>query len=174
MVIRLVVRILLLIPLPDVKTAWYLRSTGRIQGEKCVMHLLQKERTALSEVWLSHFASLFHTEWIRCYSLNSFVFFFEVLKDLVFISVRTSLFFIWPCEKSTKDKNSCELSRHVQIKVTEQKALWSALTWLCLCSLQVISEQRQRGGVFLGVGPLFQLSENRQKLHRFISQYLYN
>ncbi|XP_034093910.1 glycerol-3-phosphate acyltransferase 2, mitochondrial [Gymnodraco acuticeps] len=43
-----------------------------------------------------------------------------------------------------------------------------------LIDLGVISEQRQRGGVFLGVGPLFQLSENRQKLHRFISQYLYN
>uniref|UniRef100_A0A3Q0R6A2 Glycerol-3-phosphate acyltransferase 2, mitochondrial n=1 Tax=Amphilophus citrinellus TaxID=61819 RepID=A0A3Q0R6A2_AMPCI len=28
--------------------------------------------------------------------------------------------------------------------------------------------------VFLTVSPLFQLSENRQKLHRFISQYLYN
>ncbi|KAL3062704.1 hypothetical protein OYC64_002493 [Pagothenia borchgrevinki] len=43
-----------------------------------------------------------------------------------------------------------------------------------LIDLGVISEQRQRGGVFLGVGPLFQLSENRKKLHRFISQYLYN
>uniref|UniRef100_A0A3B4WSN3 Glycerol-3-phosphate acyltransferase 2, mitochondrial n=1 Tax=Seriola lalandi dorsalis TaxID=1841481 RepID=A0A3B4WSN3_SERLL len=44
----------------------------------------------------------------------------------------------------------------------------------CLCSLQVLSEERQKGGVFLGIGSLFQLSENRQKLHRFISQYLYN
>ncbi|KAK5870970.1 hypothetical protein PBY51_003874 [Eleginops maclovinus] len=43
-----------------------------------------------------------------------------------------------------------------------------------LIDLGVISEQRQKGGVFLGVVPLFQLSENRQKLHGFISQYLYN
>ncbi|KAI3372700.1 hypothetical protein L3Q82_023161 [Scortum barcoo] len=43
-----------------------------------------------------------------------------------------------------------------------------------LIDLGVLSEGRQRGGVFLGVSPLFQLSENRQKLHRFISQYLYN
>ncbi|KAF0034075.1 hypothetical protein F2P81_014141 [Scophthalmus maximus] len=39
---------------------------------------------------------------------------------------------------------------------------------------KVLSEERQREGVFLAVSPLFQLSENRQKLHRFITQYLYN
>ncbi|XP_049434269.1 glycerol-3-phosphate acyltransferase 2, mitochondrial isoform X2 [Epinephelus fuscoguttatus] len=43
-----------------------------------------------------------------------------------------------------------------------------------LIDLGVLSEERREGGVFLGVVPLFQLSENRQKLHRFISQYLYN
>ncbi|XP_051279450.1 glycerol-3-phosphate acyltransferase 2, mitochondrial isoform X2 [Dicentrarchus labrax] len=43
-----------------------------------------------------------------------------------------------------------------------------------LIDLGVLSEEHQKGGVFLGVSPLFQLSENRQKLHRFISQYLYN
>ncbi|XP_042344720.1 glycerol-3-phosphate acyltransferase 2, mitochondrial [Plectropomus leopardus] len=43
-----------------------------------------------------------------------------------------------------------------------------------LIDLGVLSEERRKGGVFLGVVPLFQLSENRQKLHRFISQYLYN
>ncbi|XP_040011477.1 glycerol-3-phosphate acyltransferase 2, mitochondrial isoform X2 [Xiphias gladius] len=43
-----------------------------------------------------------------------------------------------------------------------------------LIDLGVLSEQHQMGGVFLGVSPLFQLPENRQKLHRFISQYLYN
>ncbi|XP_070761074.1 glycerol-3-phosphate acyltransferase 2, mitochondrial [Enoplosus armatus] len=43
-----------------------------------------------------------------------------------------------------------------------------------LIDLGVLSEERQKGGVFLGVSSLFQLSENRQKLHRFISQYLYN
>uniref|UniRef100_A0A3Q4HIJ9 Glycerol-3-phosphate acyltransferase 2, mitochondrial n=1 Tax=Neolamprologus brichardi TaxID=32507 RepID=A0A3Q4HIJ9_NEOBR len=51
------------------------------------------------------------------------------------------------------------------------------LTCLCFCSLfsiQVLLEEWQKEGVFLAVSPLFQLSENRQKLHRFISQYLYN
>uniref|UniRef100_UPI0037E72BF9 glycerol-3-phosphate acyltransferase 2, mitochondrial n=1 Tax=Semicossyphus pulcher TaxID=241346 RepID=UPI0037E72BF9 len=43
-----------------------------------------------------------------------------------------------------------------------------------LIDLGVLSEERQEGGVFLGISPLFQLSENRQKLQRFISQYLYN
>ncbi|XP_059194204.1 glycerol-3-phosphate acyltransferase 2, mitochondrial isoform X2 [Centropristis striata] len=43
-----------------------------------------------------------------------------------------------------------------------------------LIDLGVLSEELQKGGVFLGVAPLFQLSENRQKVHRFISQYLYN
>ncbi|KAK9522977.1 hypothetical protein VZT92_019410 [Zoarces viviparus] len=43
-----------------------------------------------------------------------------------------------------------------------------------LIDLGVLSEERQRGGVFLGVGPLFQSSENRRKLQRFISQYLFN
>ncbi|XP_068581670.1 glycerol-3-phosphate acyltransferase 2, mitochondrial [Cebidichthys violaceus] len=43
-----------------------------------------------------------------------------------------------------------------------------------LIDLGVLSEERRRGGVFLGVGPLFQSSENRRKLRRFISQYLFN
>ncbi|XP_024860876.1 glycerol-3-phosphate acyltransferase 2, mitochondrial [Kryptolebias marmoratus] len=43
-----------------------------------------------------------------------------------------------------------------------------------LIDLGVLSEERQTGGNFLGVSPLFQLSENREKLQRFISQYLYN
>ncbi|XP_053181829.1 glycerol-3-phosphate acyltransferase 2, mitochondrial [Scomber japonicus] len=43
-----------------------------------------------------------------------------------------------------------------------------------LIDLGVLLEERQKGGVFLSVSPLFQLSENRQKLHHFISQYLYN
>ncbi|XP_070690554.1 glycerol-3-phosphate acyltransferase 2, mitochondrial [Pempheris klunzingeri] len=43
-----------------------------------------------------------------------------------------------------------------------------------LIDLGVLLEERQKEGVFLGVSPLFQLSENRLKLHRFISQYLYN
>ncbi|XP_037536216.1 glycerol-3-phosphate acyltransferase 2, mitochondrial [Nematolebias whitei] len=43
-----------------------------------------------------------------------------------------------------------------------------------LIDLGVLVEKRQTGGNFLGVSPLFQLSENREKLHRFISQYLYN
>ncbi|KAK2837829.1 hypothetical protein Q5P01_015041 [Channa striata] len=43
-----------------------------------------------------------------------------------------------------------------------------------LIDLGVLSEEPQEEGDFLGVSALFQLSENRQKLHRFISQYLYN
>uniref|UniRef100_A0A3B3CGA8 Glycerol-3-phosphate acyltransferase 2, mitochondrial n=1 Tax=Oryzias melastigma TaxID=30732 RepID=A0A3B3CGA8_ORYME len=43
-----------------------------------------------------------------------------------------------------------------------------------LIDLGVLLEERQTGGVFLGVSPLFQLSENRQKLHYFITQYLYS
>uniref|UniRef100_A0A3Q0R6B5 Glycerol-3-phosphate acyltransferase 2, mitochondrial n=1 Tax=Amphilophus citrinellus TaxID=61819 RepID=A0A3Q0R6B5_AMPCI len=46
---------------------------------------------------------------------------------------------------------------------------------LCVCvCVCVLLEEWQKEGVFLTVSPLFQLSENRQKLHRFISQYLYN
>ncbi|KAM9742932.1 glycerol-3-phosphate acyltransferase 2, mitochondrial isoform 1-T2 [Menidia menidia] len=43
-----------------------------------------------------------------------------------------------------------------------------------LLDLGVLLERRQAGGIFLGVSPLFQPSENRQKLLRFISQYMYN
>uniref|UniRef100_A0A3Q3WHU6 Uncharacterized protein n=1 Tax=Mola mola TaxID=94237 RepID=A0A3Q3WHU6_MOLML len=51
----------------------------------------------------------------------------------------------------------------------------SHLTALRFYLLQVLLEEHQKeGSVFLGVSPLFQLSENRQKLTRFISQYLYN
>ncbi|XP_060928359.1 glycerol-3-phosphate acyltransferase 2, mitochondrial [Limanda limanda] len=41
-----------------------------------------------------------------------------------------------------------------------------------LIDLGVISEERQNDGVFLGVSPLFQSAENRQKLQRFIKQFL--
>lgn len=40
--------------------------------------------------------------------------------------------------------------------------------------IQVLLQTHQTGAIFLGVSPLFQLSENREKLQRFISQYLYN
>ncbi|XP_027889789.1 glycerol-3-phosphate acyltransferase 2, mitochondrial isoform X2 [Xiphophorus couchianus] len=43
-----------------------------------------------------------------------------------------------------------------------------------LIDLGVLLQTRQTGAIFLGVSPLFQLSENREKLQRFISQYLYN
>uniref|UniRef100_A0A3B5QB70 Glycerol-3-phosphate acyltransferase 2, mitochondrial n=1 Tax=Xiphophorus maculatus TaxID=8083 RepID=A0A3B5QB70_XIPMA len=47
--------------------------------------------------------------------------------------------------------------------------------WIYSSSLwQVLLQTRQTGAIFLGVSPLFQLSENREKLQRFISQYLYN
>ncbi|KAM9822773.1 glycerol-3-phosphate acyltransferase 2, mitochondrial [Syngnathus typhle] len=41
-----------------------------------------------------------------------------------------------------------------------------------LIDLGVLMEERWEGGVFLGVTPLFQSTQNRQKLQRFISQYL--
>ncbi|KAF3695601.1 Glycerol-3-phosphate acyltransferase 1, mitochondrial [Channa argus] len=43
-----------------------------------------------------------------------------------------------------------------------------------LIDLGVLSEEPQEEGVFLGLSALFQFSENRQKLHYFISQYIYN
>ncbi|KAL6113945.1 uncharacterized protein ACO6RY_04829 [Pungitius sinensis] len=43
-----------------------------------------------------------------------------------------------------------------------------------LIDLGVLLEERQSGGVSLCVAPLFQSSENRQKLQRFISQFLFN
>ncbi|XP_062237886.1 glycerol-3-phosphate acyltransferase 2, mitochondrial [Platichthys flesus] len=43
-----------------------------------------------------------------------------------------------------------------------------------LIDLGVLSEEHQKDGVFLGVSPLFQSTENRQKLQLFIKQYLYN
>uniref|UniRef100_A0A3Q1I1S4 Glycerol-3-phosphate acyltransferase 2, mitochondrial n=1 Tax=Acanthochromis polyacanthus TaxID=80966 RepID=A0A3Q1I1S4_9TELE len=70
-----------------------------------------------------------------------------------------------------------ECSKDSLTPVKIRKRLCCVLTLLCLCSLcsiQVLSEERHEEGVLLGVSPLFQLSENRQKLHRFISQYLFN
>ncbi|XP_019120061.2 glycerol-3-phosphate acyltransferase 2, mitochondrial [Larimichthys crocea] len=43
-----------------------------------------------------------------------------------------------------------------------------------LIDLGVLLEEHHKEGVFLDVSPLFQLSDNRKKLHRFISHYLYN
>ncbi|XP_070821079.1 glycerol-3-phosphate acyltransferase 2, mitochondrial [Chaetodon trifascialis] len=68
------------------------------------------------------------------------------------------------CDTASKKKQHYE-------SCSEEAALTAVRT---LIDLGVLSEERQKGGVFLGVSPLFQLSENRQKLHRFISQYLYN
>lgn len=121
---------------------------------------------------------------VQCYLTSLFSFFIvEVFLfwKLLLLSLLLSLCFcMWPCARSApqKDKKSSALTHSVHIKVAKlKKALLlrrAALTALCLCPLQVLSEERQKGGVFLGVVPLFQLSENRQKLHRFISQYLYN
>ncbi|XP_029016740.1 glycerol-3-phosphate acyltransferase 2, mitochondrial [Betta splendens] len=68
------------------------------------------------------------------------------------------------CDRANKTK------RHYE-SCSEEAAHTAVRT---LIDLGVLSEERQEGGVFLGVSPLFQLSENRQKLHCFISQYLYN
>ncbi|XP_068616937.1 glycerol-3-phosphate acyltransferase 2, mitochondrial [Brachionichthys hirsutus] len=54
---------------------------------------------------------------------------------------------------------------------SEEAARTAART---LIDLGVLSEARRDGVVFLSVSPLFQLAENRQKLHCFISQYLFN
>ncbi|XP_033828362.1 glycerol-3-phosphate acyltransferase 2, mitochondrial [Periophthalmus magnuspinnatus] len=43
-----------------------------------------------------------------------------------------------------------------------------------LIDLGVLLEKQEKEGVFLSVSSLFHSSENRQKLHRFVSQYLYN
>ncbi|XP_036791996.1 glycerol-3-phosphate acyltransferase 2, mitochondrial isoform X7 [Oncorhynchus mykiss] len=43
-----------------------------------------------------------------------------------------------------------------------------------LTDLGVLVEDQQRGCVFLGVSPLFQQTDNRQKLHSFVSQFLYD
>lgn len=43
-----------------------------------------------------------------------------------------------------------------------------------LIDLGVLLEKQEKKGIFLSVSSLFHSSEDRQKLHRFISQYLYN
>ncbi|XP_034026562.1 glycerol-3-phosphate acyltransferase 2, mitochondrial [Thalassophryne amazonica] len=68
------------------------------------------------------------------------------------------------CDTASKNKQQYE-------SCSEETAHSAVRT---LIDLGVLLEERQSGGIFLGVSPLFQLSENRQKLHRFISQYLYN
>lgn len=99
---------------------------------------------------------------------NIFSFVFLVLKGPVFISFIT---YMALCKKPT----SRELWTHcVQIKITEYTVAASLLKIMYFCSLQVLAEECREAGGFLGVSPLFQVSENRQKLHHFISQYLYN
>ncbi|XP_030273196.1 glycerol-3-phosphate acyltransferase 2, mitochondrial isoform X2 [Sparus aurata] len=68
------------------------------------------------------------------------------------------------CDTANKKKQHYE-------SCSEEAAYTAVRT---LIDLGVLSEECQKEGVFLGVTPLFQLSENRQKLHCFISQYLYN
>ncbi|KAM7415945.1 hypothetical protein PAMA_018150 [Pampus argenteus] len=67
------------------------------------------------------------------------------------------------CDTATKKKQHYE-------SCSEEAAHTAVRT---LIDLGVLLEEQQKGGVFLGVSPLFQLSENRLKLYRFISQYLY-
>ncbi|XP_061586236.1 glycerol-3-phosphate acyltransferase 2, mitochondrial [Cololabis saira] len=67
------------------------------------------------------------------------------------------------CDKASQKKKHYE-------SCSEEAAHTAVRT---LIDLGVL-EERHAGGVVLSVSPLFQLSENRQKLHRFISQYLYN
>ncbi|CAB1322114.1 unnamed protein product [Coregonus sp. 'balchen'] len=50
----------------------------------------------------------------------------------------------------------------------------ASVTVRTLTDLGVLVEEQQRGCVFLGVSPLFQQTDNRQKLHSFVSQFLYD
>ncbi|XP_041955917.1 glycerol-3-phosphate acyltransferase 2, mitochondrial isoform X2 [Alosa sapidissima] len=43
-----------------------------------------------------------------------------------------------------------------------------------LIDLGVLTEESENGHVYLDLSPLFQLTENREKLHKFVSQHLYN
>ncbi|XP_072288987.1 glycerol-3-phosphate acyltransferase 2, mitochondrial isoform X2 [Eucyclogobius newberryi] len=68
----------------------------------------------------------------------------------------------------------CDMARKKKMhyESCSEEAVHTALQ--TLIDLGVLLEEQQKGGVFLSVSPLFNSSENRQKLHRFISQYLYN
>ncbi|KAM4615780.1 glycerol-3-phosphate acyltransferase 2, mitochondrial [Polymixia lowei] len=68
------------------------------------------------------------------------------------------------CDRANKDK------RHYD-SCSEEAARTAVRT---LIDLGVVEEQQHCGGAFLKVNPLFQLADNQQKLHHFISQYLYN
>ncbi|KAG7489783.1 glycerol-3-phosphate acyltransferase 2, mitochondrial-like isoform X1 [Solea senegalensis] len=68
------------------------------------------------------------------------------------------------CDTANKKKQHYE-------SCSEEAAYTAVRT---LIDLGVITEERQEGGVFLRVCPLFQSPENRQKLQHFIKQYLYN
>ncbi|XP_062399976.1 glycerol-3-phosphate acyltransferase 2, mitochondrial isoform X2 [Sardina pilchardus] len=43
-----------------------------------------------------------------------------------------------------------------------------------LMDLGVLTEESENGHVYLDLSPQFQLTENREKLHKFVSQHLYN
>ncbi|KAK7934456.1 hypothetical protein WMY93_005352 [Mugilogobius chulae] len=68
----------------------------------------------------------------------------------------------------------CDMARKkkTHYESCSEEAVHTALR--TLIDLGVLLEKQEKGGVFLSVSPLFHSSENRQKLHRFISQYLYN
>ncbi|KAM3867435.1 glycerol-3-phosphate acyltransferase 2, mitochondrial [Diretmus argenteus] len=68
------------------------------------------------------------------------------------------------CDTANKNKQHYE-------SCSEEAARTAVRT---LIDLGVLVEEQRRVDVFLAVSPLFHLEDNRQKLYRFISQYLYN
>ncbi|XP_064882799.1 glycerol-3-phosphate acyltransferase 2, mitochondrial isoform X2 [Oncorhynchus nerka] len=68
------------------------------------------------------------------------------------------------CDTAQRDRGHYESCSEEVARVTVRT----------LTDLGVLVEDQQRGCVFLGVSPLFQQTDNRQKLHSFVSQFLYD
>ncbi|CAL1614966.1 unnamed protein product [Knipowitschia caucasica] len=68
----------------------------------------------------------------------------------------------------------CDMARKkkAHYESCSEEAVHTALR--TLIDLGVVVETRDTGGVLLSLNPLFRSSQNRQKLHRFFSQYLCN
>lgn len=68
------------------------------------------------------------------------------------------------CDTAQRDRGHYESCSEEVARVTVRT----------LTDLGVLVEDQQRGCVFLGVSPLFQQTDNRHKLHSFVSQFLYD
>ncbi|XP_074526509.1 glycerol-3-phosphate acyltransferase 2, mitochondrial [Halichoeres trimaculatus] len=95
-----------------------------------------------------------------CWTVNSLDLLHTPLPEAQFVAQVHAYLFDTANKKRQNYESCSEEAAHTAVRT--------------LIDLGVLSEERQEGGVFLGITPLFQLSENRQRLHRFISQYLYN